>query len=125
MCVYVCVCVCVCVCLKPLSPVLLIQGFLFPSPVPSISWVYKTNNDAATGDQVATFFDGSVLVLQSVTTDNEGTFTCLVGGVANYSATITVNSKGWEGDTSQLLPPQCCYSIDLFSLCFKEHLYWT
>ena len=90
----VCVCVCVCVCEASIPHV--INPFLFPSPVPSITWVYKTNSDAATRYQVATFFDGSVLVLQSVTTDNEGTSTCLVGGVANYSATITVNSK-WGG----------------------------
>ncbi|KAL5515425.1 hypothetical protein EMCRGX_G000587 [Ephydatia muelleri] len=62
------------------------------SPVPSISWLYKTNDNMATDSRVETLFDHSILVLPGVTMDDEGVFVCIVGGgVANYSATLTIN----------------------------------
>ena len=33
--------------------------------------------------------------------------------------------RGGRGIPLNYCPPQCWYSIGLFSLCFKEHLYWT
>ena len=48
----------------------------------------------ATDSRVETLFDHSILVLPGVTMDDEGVFVCIVGGgVANYSATLTINSQ--------------------------------
>ena len=60
--------------------------------------MYKTNDNEATDNKAENLFDHSILVLSGVTMDDEGVYTCIVG-VANFSATLIINSQlGGGGD---------------------------